>query len=73
MTIGFLTEEDREILVEINGEKVSKYVANSGGYNKVGTLTIPVSLKRGSTACASLTRITLCPILIISILNLLFN
>ncbi len=47
MTIGFLTEEDREILVEINGEKVSKYVANSGGYNKVGTLTIPVSLKKG--------------------------
>lgn len=47
MTIAFLSAEDREIVVEVNGEKVTTYMANSGGYNRVGSVTIPVTLKKG--------------------------
>lgn len=48
MTIAFLTAEDREIVLEVNGEHVTTYVANSGGYNRVGTTTVPITLKPGA-------------------------
>lgn len=50
MTIAFLSAEDREIVVEINGEVVATCTANSGSYNRVGTITIPVTLKKGVNA-----------------------
>lgn len=47
LTIAFLTEEDRQIEVEVNGEHITTYTANSGGYNRVGTTKIPITLKQG--------------------------
>ena len=48
MTIAFLSAEDREICVEINGKKAAVCTVNSGGYDKVGTTTLNVKLKRGN-------------------------
>lgn len=47
MTIAFLSAEDRDITVEINGEEVKTITANSGSYNRVGTTTFPVTLQPG--------------------------
>lgn len=47
MTIGYLSAEDREIIVDVNGEEAGMIIANSGGYDKVKTSTIPIKLKKG--------------------------
>lgn len=47
MTIGFLTAENRDVVLEVNGEHVTTFTANSGSYNSVGTRTIPVTLRAG--------------------------
>lgn len=47
MTIAFLSGEDREICIDINGKKVAECVANSGNFDTIGTLTVPVTLNKG--------------------------
>ncbi len=47
MTIAFLTADDRAIKLDINGKHVATQIVNSGGYDKIGTITIPVTLKAG--------------------------
>lgn len=47
LTIAYLSGEDRNIMVDVNGEFAAKCTANSGGFDKVGTLTVPVTLKPG--------------------------
>ncbi|MBD5225676.1 MAG: alpha-galactosidase [Bacteroidales bacterium] len=47
MTIAFLSGEDREVFVDINGKNVAMFTANSGGYNTVRTTKITVDLKKG--------------------------
>ncbi|MDE6338450.1 MAG: hypothetical protein K2K97_01520, partial [Muribaculaceae bacterium] len=47
MTIAYLSGEDREIFVDVNGEEVGMIMGNSGGYDKVATATIPIKLKKG--------------------------
>ena len=47
MTIAFLSGEDRDICIDVNGKQVAVRTANSGSYDKIGTLTVPVTLKKG--------------------------
>lgn len=47
LTIAYLTADDRAIKIDVNGEFVTKCVVNSGGYDKVKTITVPVTLKAG--------------------------
>ena len=47
LTIAYLSGEDRNIMVDVNGEFAAKCTANSGGFDKVGTVTVPVTLKPG--------------------------
>ena len=47
LTIGFISGENRNITVSVNGEKVKTISANSGGWQKVGTKTITIQLQKG--------------------------
>lgn len=47
LTIAFMTGEDRAIKIDVNGEPVKKCVVNSGGYDKIATVTVPVVLEPG--------------------------
>ena len=47
MTIAFITGEDRLLSVDVNGEKVKDVVVNSGGWQTVATVELPVKLKKG--------------------------
>ena len=47
MTIGFISGENRNITVSVNGEKVKTISANSGGWQKVGTKTVTIQLQKG--------------------------
>lgn len=47
MTIAFLSGENRNINVEVNGEPVTELVCNSGSYNRVGLKSIKVKLNPG--------------------------
>ena len=47
LTIGFISGENRNITVGVNGTTVSTISANSGGWQKVGTKTLTVNLQKG--------------------------
>ena len=47
LTIGFISGENRNITVSVNGKKVKTISANSGGWQKVGTATLTVTLQEG--------------------------
>ncbi|MBO4719793.1 MAG: alpha-galactosidase [Prevotella sp.] len=47
LTIGFISGENRNITVSVNGEKVKTISANSGGWQKVGTKTVTIQLQKG--------------------------
>ena len=47
LTIAYLSGEDRQLTVSVNGKKVKTLTMNSGGYDKIGQVTIPVKLKKG--------------------------
>jgi hypothetical protein len=47
MSIAFISGEDRVINVDVNGETVTSFTVNSGGWSTVATKEIPVTLKPG--------------------------
>ena len=47
LTIGFISGENRNITVSVNGEKVKTISANSGGWQKVGTKAVTIQLQKG--------------------------
>ncbi len=46
-TIDYLSGEDRYIIVEVNGARIDRFKANSGGWNTIGSLTFNAELKAG--------------------------
>ncbi len=47
MTLYFIAGEDRNVNVELNGEKITSFNGNSGGWSTIGSIEIPVILKAG--------------------------
>ncbi|MBR1667950.1 MAG: alpha-galactosidase [Bacteroidaceae bacterium] len=47
LTIAFISGENRNIVVNVNGKKVQSVVANSGSWNTVGKKTIKIQLQKG--------------------------
>lgn len=47
LTIAFFSGETRTINVEVNGREVRVVKVNLGSYSTLGTVTIPVTLKKG--------------------------
>lgn len=47
LTVAYMSAEDREIFIEVNGEVAAMCMANTGDYNKVGTSTYTVRLRPG--------------------------
>lgn len=47
LDIAYLCGDDRDIIVEVNGETVSAQRVNSGGFDKADTLSVPVRLNKG--------------------------
>jgi len=47
LTIAYLSGEDRQVTVSVNGKNVNTLTMNSGAWDKVGQVTIPVKLKKG--------------------------
>ena len=47
LTIAFISGENRNIKVSVNGKSVQTLSVNSGGWNKVGTRTITIQLEKG--------------------------
>lgn len=48
MTLSFISGADRAVTVEVNGEEVETVVCNSGGWDVVGSVKIPVALSPGN-------------------------
>lgn len=47
-TVDFLSGEDRYVVVEVNGERIGRYKANSGGWNTIGSFTFSAALNAGN-------------------------
>jgi hypothetical protein len=47
MTVAFISGENRNITVSVNGKKVKTIVANSGGWGTVGKKTVDIHLEPG--------------------------
>ena len=47
LTIAYLSGDNRKLTLEVNGKRVLKFNCNSGGYDKVGTVTARVKLQQG--------------------------
>jgi hypothetical protein len=47
LTIGYITGENRNITVSVNGEKVQTVSVNSGGWQKVGRRVFTIQLQKG--------------------------
>ena len=47
MTIGYISGENRNITVSVNGEKITTVNVNSGGWQTVGKKTITINLQKG--------------------------
>ena len=47
LTIAYMSAEDRQITVSVNGQKVQTLTANSGDWGRVGQTSIPIKLKKG--------------------------
>ena len=48
MTIGYLSGENRNINIDVNGTKVKTINVNSGGFDRVGRKTVTIQLQPGS-------------------------
>ena len=48
MTIGFISGENRNITISVNGGIVQTVNANSGGWGTVGTTTVTIQLAKGN-------------------------
>ena len=47
MTLACLSAEDRDVIIEVNGKKAAVVNGNSGSYNTVTTVNVPVNLRKG--------------------------
>ena len=47
LTIGFLSGEERDATLSVNGKVVKKLTLVSGGWDKVGRVCVPIKLKKG--------------------------
>lgn len=47
LTIAFITKEDRNVSIDVNGTKVSTLSLNSGSWTAVGTKTVEINLEKG--------------------------
>ena len=47
LTIGYISGENRNITVSVNGQKVKTLSVNSGGWQTVATRTLNISLEKG--------------------------
>ena len=47
MTIGFISGENRNITISVNGQDVQTINVNSGGWGTVGTATVAIQLDKG--------------------------
>ena len=47
LTIAYLSGEERELTVSVNGKAQQTLKLNSGAWDRVGEVTIPVKLKKG--------------------------
>jgi hypothetical protein len=47
LTIGFICGENRNITVSVNGQRVKTINVNSGGWQKVATRTLTITLQQG--------------------------
>ena len=48
LTIGFLTEGERQLTVSVNGKTVKTLSAKGQGWGRVSTVSIPIKLKKGN-------------------------
>lgn len=47
MTVAYLSGDDREVMIDVNGERQAMFIGNSGAYEKLGTTTVKITLKPG--------------------------
>ena len=47
LTIAFISGENRNITIDVNGTKVTTVSANSGGWGKIGKKTVEIELQKG--------------------------
>ena len=47
LTVAFISGENRNITVSVNGKKATSFSANSGGWQQVGTRTVTIELQKG--------------------------
>ena len=52
LNVAYLSGEDRNMTVEVNGKRIQKLTCNSGGFDKVGTISLPIKLKKGDNVIA---------------------
>lgn len=48
LTIAYLSGNDRQVTVSVNGKTIKTLTVNSGDWDNVGKVTIPVKLKKGN-------------------------
>lgn len=48
LTIGFISGEERGITLSVNGKKIKDLTLISGGWDKVGRISIPIKLNKGN-------------------------
>ena len=47
LTIACFSGEDRQMTISVNGKKPQTVTVNSGNWNRVGTIQVPIKLKKG--------------------------
>jgi hypothetical protein len=52
LNVAYLSGDDRNMTVEVNGKRIQKLTCNSGGFDKVGTISLPIKLKKGDNVIA---------------------
>ncbi len=52
LTVAYLSGEDRIANVAVNGKKVEKLILNSGSFDKVDAVTLPIHLNKGKNHIA---------------------
>ena len=48
LTIAYLSGDNRKLTLSVNGKRILKFTCNSGGYDKVGTVTARIKLNQGN-------------------------
>lgn len=48
LTLAYFSGEDRQVTIAVNGKKPQTLTVNSGSWDKVGQVSIPIKLKKGN-------------------------